>query len=183
MQFSFPFSDYGPVFQKDYDIRGAQFTIEVMNAGPSDLGATWLFRLLVKGNVLEAGPYVPKFDRELTDENVANHLAQFWGHTQMVQDAQEMAGTPEWELDRIVEKCAEFMFRYYTIEGESFDYDILAKHIDEESWTVALLPNVKNASSNTDPYERMILFYKHNDNENIQISTYNHERSFQRRNI
>lgn len=183
MQIEFPTSDFGVPFEKDYEVSGAQFTIRVLYMGVDTLGPVWLFQLIVKGNQIEGGPYHPGQDRELTDENVANHLASFWGHTQMVQDAWQLAGSSEWELDQIVEMCAAFMFRYYTMEGVPFDYDILAKRMDEESWTVALLPNVRNASSTKDPYEHMILFYKHKDRANIQISTYNHERSFQRRNI
>lgn len=84
------------------------------------------------------------------------------------------------ELDQIVEECARFMFGYYSIEAEPFDYDILAKRMDDESWTVALMPNVGNASGPTDPYERMIMFYKKFDRESIQISTFENSRNFSR---
>lgn len=164
MQFDFPFSDYGQVFEKDYEINGANFTIQVLNVGPTDLGPTWLFKLLVKGRQIEGGPYHPKFERELSDENVANQLASFWGHTKMVQDAQEFEGTPEYEMHELAKKCAEFMHGYLMrFEGHT-DYDIVAMFKSDEDWTVVLRPNyIPN---------RLFEFYKKTNMEEVEVHSY-----------
>jgi len=165
MQIEFPMSNYGSMFEKDYEIHGAAFTIQVMNVGPTDLGPTWLFKLIVKGNQIEGGPYHPKFDRELTDENVANQLAQFWGHSKMVQDAQDLEGTPEYELDKTVEKCAEWMRKYFlAVEKEHTDYDIVTKYRDDEIWVVVLRPNyIPN---------RLVEFYKEANKYHVEVHSY-----------
>lgn len=142
MQFDFPFSDYGQVFEKDYEINGANFTIQVLNVGPTDLGPTWLFKLLVKGRQIEGGPYHPKFDRELSDENVANQLGSFWGHTKMVQDAQDLEGSPEYEMHELAKKCAEFMHKYFMRErDDNTDYEIITMFKNDEEWLIVLRPN------------------------------------------
>lgn len=183
MQIEFPFSDFGEPFEKDYEVSGAKFTVRVLNMGKNDIGPTWLFMILVKGHQIEGGPYNPRFERELSDENVANQLASFWGHTKIIQDAQELAGTTDYELDQLVEKCASFMFRYYNIEGTPFDYDVLAKRMDENGWTIVLMPNVDNKYSPEEPYERGIMFDQRAGEENIRISTYERDRTFYRYHI
>lgn len=169
MKIELPFSDYGQPFEKEYTIHDATFTIRVLRVGNDGLGPTWLFQLLVKGHQLEGGPYHPKFERELTDENVANQLASFWGYSQMVQEAQKLQGTLDWELNQIVEKCADFMFGYFIRdEGEHTDYDIISKFISEEEWTVVLRPNYMP--------NRLMEFYKKADREHIQIHSYIEDR-------
>jgi len=165
MQIEFPMSDFGVPFEKDYEVSGAQFTIRVLKMGVDTLGPVWLFQLIVKGNQIEGGPYHPGYERELTDENVANHLASFWGHTQMVQDAWQLAGSSEWELDQIVEKCAQWMHTYLMHEDrEHTDYDIQLKAIGETGWCVILRPNyIPN---------RLLEFIKNTDSEEVEVHSY-----------
>lgn len=169
MQIEFPFSDYGQPFEKDYEVHESKFTIRVLRIGNDGLTPTWLFQLLVKGHQIEGGPYHPHFDRELTDENVANQLASFWGYTKMVQDAQKRQGTLDWELNQIVQKCADFMFGYFIREeGEHADYDIISKFISDEEWTVVLRPNYSP--------NHLVEFYKKSDREHVQIHVYIEDR-------
>jgi len=178
MQIEFPFSNYGQPFEKDYEMHGAKFTVRVLNVGYDNIGPVWLFALLVKGNTIEGGPYHPRVERELTDENVANHLASFWGNTQMVQDAQKMDPDPEWELNGIVEKCAKKMFEYFMSE-EPFDYDIIAKHLDKHGWDVVLLPNFETMKGYK-PGERkqtIVRFIKFPQHDGFYMGTYELERN------
>lgn len=157
---NYDMSAFKPEFEKDYEMFGAKFTIQVQNLGYNDLGPAWLFALIVKGNMIQGGPYTPHYERELTLENVANQLASFWGHGEIVQAAQDLEGSPEWELDRVVERCAAAMFRYY-MQDESFDYDIILKHMDEYGWHVMLMPNLLTAKQEL-PYgkKQPILSFK-----------------------
>lgn len=165
MQIAFPFSDFGEPYEKDYEVGGAQFTVRVLNMGKNDIGPTWLFMILVKGHQIEGGPYNPRFDRELTDENVANQLASFWGHTKIVQDAQDLLGTPEWELDAIIDKCAAWMHGYFIAENfDHTDYDIISKFICEDDWVVVLRPNYMP--------NRLVEFHKEVDNDYVEIHSY-----------
>jgi hypothetical protein len=72
-------------FSKDFDINGKQFTIELAYKGLDSLKLTarhvWIFRLVSDGLVLTAGPFHWSVsERDLTMENVANHLASFYGY-------------------------------------------------------------------------------------------------------
>lgn len=165
MQIDFPLSNYGQPFEKDYEISGAKFTVRVLNVGAHDLGPRWLFSIVVKGHTIEGGPYNPLASRDLTDENVANHLASFWGHSQLVLDAQEFSGTPEYELDLLQEKCAAWMHGYLlSEESEHTDYDIVAQSIsDDGEWSVVLRPNYMP--------NRLVEFYCE-DGVNVTIHTY-----------
>jgi hypothetical protein len=72
-------------FSKDYDINGNRFTIEVAYQGlDNEIGFipkhVWIFRLISDGLVVTAGPFRWSIsERDLSQENVANHLATFYG--------------------------------------------------------------------------------------------------------
>jgi hypothetical protein len=180
--------NWTPTFEKEYAIHGNRFRVQVENIGIINIGKgatlprhAWFYAIVVNDTrIVQATFYWDPSNRKLTDENVANQLASYWGTSEKMKERQILWEVPN-DLDKIVLKCADFMFRYYNIEGTPFDYDILRKAMDDESWTVALMPNVGNASGPKDPYERMILFYKHKDNEMIQISTFTNQRNFSRR--
>jgi hypothetical protein len=159
--------EIGSTFEKHYEVSGNEFDVHVQYQGFLPCGHngapkhTWLFVLSVKNHIVEQGPYYNNHDRELTDENVANHIASFWGTSKKIADAQEL-GEDENQaaLDAVVQRCAEAMFRYY-MQDEPFDYDIISKHMDEYGWEVMLMPNVLTAKKET-PYgkKQSILSFK-----------------------
>ena len=168
MQIQFPMSDFGQVYAKEYEIHGAKFTVEVLNVGPNDLGPTWLFRLLVKGNVIEGGPHTPQADHTLTDENVANRLASFWGHSQIVQDAQNLAGTDEYELEQLAFKCADWMHEYFMQDDSFRDFEIISTYMDENGWDIYLSPNYLP--------DRIVRFTIADDKKMAKIACYTRDR-------
>lgn len=163
---------FRPGFSKEYDFHGTKFTVEVQYLGFLYNASfrqqhTWMFAISVKGNRVVTGPFRNGWNRSLTDEAVANNLATFWGPSSQIQEAQREAGTLEYQLNEIVEKCADFMFGYLaprTKPAEHRDYDIVSKFMSEDEWSVVLRPNyIPN---------RLVEFYKKADRDHIQIHSY-----------
>lgn len=157
-------------YEKDYEISGASFTVMVERAKHLDRFTTehWRYAILVKGNVIESSVYSwdwQKQGRRLTNENVANHLASYWGHSEIVKEAQELEGSLEYQLDRIVEKCAAWMHGYFIAEDrENTDYDIINQFMDEGEWVVVLRPNYMP--------NRLMEFYKTPEMDSVEIHSY-----------
>jgi hypothetical protein len=142
-------TEFTPDFEKDYEIGGNKLRVQVQNkglmereiAGDTVVEPTWLFAIVVNGNRIVVDLFHWSTNkRDLTNENVCNHLAAFWGSSNLVTDAQKMPANPQAVLDEIVKKCAKFMFEYF-MEPEGFDYDILQAEISPYGWTVVLMPN------------------------------------------
>ena len=96
--------DFVAEFSKDYEINGNSFTIELVYQGlNSEMGFqpqhVWIFRLVSDGLVLTAGPFRWNInERDLSNENVANHLATFYGYGDYVRlkkEAQKNAKSDE----------------------------------------------------------------------------------------
>lgn len=141
--------EIGSTFEKHYETSGNEFDVHVQYQGFIPSGHqgvqkhTWLFVLSVKNRIVEQGPYYNNHDRELTDENVANHIASFWGTSKKIEEAQDL-GEDENQaaLDAVVEKCAAYMHGYFLSEThEHTDYDIVNQYMDDSEWVVVLRPN------------------------------------------
>lgn len=82
--------DFVAEFTKDYEINGNRFTIEISYQGlDRQMGFTpkhvWIFRMVSDGLVLTAGPFRWSIsERDLSNENVANHLATYYGYGDFV---------------------------------------------------------------------------------------------------
>lgn len=148
--------DFTPDFEKDYAIAGNQFSIQVQAYGIVERRWSWVYSILVKGNRIECGVfYWDPEKRNLTNENVCNHLASFWGHNEAVKEAQKLPESFKVRLDQVVEKCARFMFTYFMTDPGAFDYDILSTFMNQDGWTVILRPNP--------PDEQECILTFHND--------------------
>lgn len=162
---------FQPGFSKDYEVHGNRFTVEVQYLGFlhrsfSKQQHTWMFRISVNGHSVVTGPFHNGWDRELTDENVANNLATFWGTSEAVKQAQNFPGTVEYQLDSLVQACANWMHKFYLRDQGHTDFDIVAKHLatDNGEWTIILRPNyIKN---------RILEFYRPDQNSKIEIHSY-----------
>jgi hypothetical protein len=157
-------------YVQDYQVTGASFTVAVQRAKELDKYATeyWRYAILVKGHVIESSTYAWDWQRQgrhITNRGAANHLASFWGHSDIVKDAQELQGTFEYELDKIVEKCAAWMHGYFIAEDqEHTDYDIVNQFMDEDEWIVVLRPNYMP--------NRLMEFYKTIEMDSVEIHSY-----------
>jgi hypothetical protein len=174
-----------PEFEKDFDVNGACFTVQVEYKGivptPSeasenenDTSHRWKTAILVHGHIIESGLYHwNTTERELTMEGIANHLASFWGNTPTVQRAQKLKPV---DLDAVVENCAAFMFSYFETDASGrFDYDIRSKFMnDEGDWEVILHPNFSNRLSDV-----LVTFQHHaGEGKGITFSVYTCDRTF-----
>lgn len=159
-------ANFAPDFEKDYKIDGSQFTILVQAYGIIERRWTWIYAIDVKGHLIETGLfYWDPAKRELTNENVCNHLATFWGQNARVKEAQSFEPTFKYQLTGIVEKCAVWMHAYfYTEDREHTDYDIVNMFMNEEAWVVILRPNYLA--------NRLVEFYKPADAENVEVHSY-----------
>jgi hypothetical protein len=157
-------------YVEDYQITGASFTVAVQRAKELDRFTTehWRYAILVKGNVVESSTYSwdwQKQGRHITNKGAANHLASYWGHSDVVKNAQELEGSTEYELDMIVEKCAAFMHGYFIAEDrEHTDYDIINQFMDEGEWVVHLRPNYMP--------NRIMEFYKTPEMDKVEVHSY-----------
>lgn len=140
--------EIGSTFDKHYEVSGNHFDVHVQYQGFQPAGHqavprhTWLFALSVNGTVVEQGPYYNYHDRELTDENVANHIASFWGTSNKIAEAQELGlDLNEATLDELVFKCADWMHTYFMQTDEFRDFDVISKYADEDGWEIYLSPN------------------------------------------
>lgn len=159
-------ANFAPDFHKDYKIHGNRFTIYVQTYGIIERRWTWAFGIDVKGNLVESGLfYWDPAKRDLTNENVCNHLATFWGPSAKIKEAQKLEPTFEYQLIELTEKCAEWMHAYfYTEDREHTDYDIVNKFMDNEGWVILLRPNYLA--------NRLVEFYKPADAENVEVHSY-----------
>jgi len=148
--FEFP-ADFNAMFQKEYVVSGNSFTIQVQEMPmltKEKAGAhacfVWAFRILVNGNNIVEGPYYWSVDkRRLNLENVANHLASFWGHSETVEVAQGLAENNEEALNVLVFKCADWMHTYMMQEEAFRDFEIINKFMDSQGWHIMLSPNYR----------------------------------------
>lgn len=171
LTFAFP-EDFNAMFRKEFVFDGGKFTIEVMELEilPKEFAGehacfAWAFRLLVNGNIIEQGPYYWSVEkRRLTMENVANHLASYWGHTQIVKDAQDLAENNEEALNALVFKCADFMHEYFAQWGTFRDFEIITKFMDGNGWQIILSPNYIEG--------RLVEFSKGAQDKYITVETY-----------
>lgn len=171
-------ADFVPAFIKSYTMSGSKFEIHLQPKGlqPHEIDGKsellWLFAVMVNGHLVTSGPFHwDPAGKALTDENVANRLASFWGPSDDVKKAQTLAPLPEHKLEELLEKCRAFMFEYF-MRVEGFDYDILRAWTDGDNWTIVFLPNAEGLE------DRMIMFNKEKDEPKVQVSTFIEERSF-----
>jgi hypothetical protein len=174
--FEFP-ADFNPQFQKEYTVSGSKFTIQVQERGiiPKQVAGDhsvffWAFVILVNGNRVVDGPYYWSFEkRRLTLENVANHLASFWGTSKQVEDAQGLAENNEEALNVLVFKCADWMHKYFMQDDEFRDFDIVSKHMDENGWEIYLSPNYRT--------DRILRFTIADDKQFVSVTSYTTDRT------
>lgn len=175
--FEFP-ADFNPQFQKEYTVSGSKFTIQVQERGivPKEIAGDhavffWAFVILVNGNRVVDGPYYWSFEkRRLTLENVANHLASFWGTSKQVEDAQGLAENNEEALNVLAFKCADWMHNYFgqNEPGDLRDFEIVSKFMDGNGWEIFLSPNYISG--------RILEFSKRVDEEFVSITSYTTDR-------
>jgi len=141
-------ADFDPDFSKSYDIKGNKFDVQIQEAGntydhPSSFLPVqkWLFAIVVNGHRVEGGPFhVDNRIHGLTNENVANRIASFWGESDVVKKAQGLP--PKFDLDKIMWKCAEYTKKYIELEeDELFEFDCLQKDLQDGDWFIIISPH------------------------------------------
>lgn len=60
------------VLEKTYEALDIRVTVALVEKG------SWTYEVYQDETMITSGPYAPKFDRELTLENVANHVATWY---------------------------------------------------------------------------------------------------------
>lgn len=143
--------DFNPTYRKDYTERnnGIHYEVWVQNKGLQKEKAgqaphlLWIFVVWAKGRMVEAGPFRwDPSERELTDENVCNNVATFYGDSEQVRMGKPNRRLqPSGLLDELVEKCRAYMFKtYYEPSGTGIDpgYTIHTAVIDDGSWEIML---------------------------------------------
>lgn len=171
VQFIFP-ADFNPMFRKEYVVSGNKFVVEVQELGIAPKRATgaqlcfhWAFRILVNGNNIMQGPYYWGVDkRQLTMENVANHLATYWGHSKEVEEAQGLAENNEEVLNDLCFKCAAWMHEYFMQTDAFRDFEIIHKFMDENGWAIMISPNYLPG--------RILEFTKVADHAKVAVTSY-----------
>jgi hypothetical protein len=108
-EFTLP-DDFNPSFSKNYQMGNNSLEVRVQYRGIVEEDSApvhqWAYVVLVHGLQINAGLFHwDPSERELKDENVANHLASFWGPSELVtqanQDVQNLY-TPEMQAVALV---------------------------------------------------------------------------------
>lgn len=170
----------GRPYQKNYEIAGNRFTVQVAYQGDIPMGhlaqimGTWFFNLVVNNVVVEMGFWRDLRDQRPSNDDVCDSLAQFWHDSEKIKQAQ-ILGEDENKaaLEEIVKKCAKRMFYYFMRNEEPFDYEILHQHMDEIGWDVILTPNI-----NLPGRKQMILhFSQMQSHDGVWVRSYELEHS------
>lgn len=131
-------------FTKSYNRNGKQFTIQTQYRGVSSDGVDegepkdiWRYQLLVDDQIVRAGPFRWKIsERNLSSENVANHLASWFEHMdleQLKEDAKSVliTGTPNEKAQFIV--WMEF-YENHLPEVKLGQVEVLSSSVIGDDW-------------------------------------------------
>jgi hypothetical protein len=157
--------NFAPDFEKDYAIAGNRFTVQVKAYGILERRWTWVYRISVKGNQIEVGVFYwdPK-NRDLTNENVCNHLASYWGHNEKIKAAQKLEPSDEVKMEELIFKCAEWMHKHFRQSEEFQDFEVIQRFMDGNGWEITLSPNYIHG--------RILEFSQKTGDDFIQINSY-----------
>jgi len=166
MSFELP-ENFTPDFEKAFMIAGNRFSIQVQAYGVIDRRWTWIYSIVVKGHSVSPGLFYWSVnnDKELTNENVANRLASFWGHSEAVKDAQKLEPTDDVKLGELIFQCADWMHEYFGQSTEEFrDFEVVRRFMDDNEWEIILSPNYLHG--------RLVGFSKKNGDDNVKVVSY-----------
>lgn len=163
--------DFNPDFSKWYTVHERSFLISVEYMGDVEGKDRWHFAIHMGTNAdtqIEAGIFTwDSSVRVLSDENVCNHLATFYGESEQVRTGKPLPDE-DFEMDVIIAKCAAHMFMTMDPITEPVkgipDYDIIESVIDETGWRVILFCDI--APSRLFEYRHM------NDKKTVTVNTY-----------
>lgn len=89
--------NFAPGFQKEYNLHDYTYQVQIQNRGLADENPSivphlvWLFRVRVNEIPVEEGVFRwDPSDRKLSDEEVADQVAAFYGHSEQVTNAAQL---------------------------------------------------------------------------------------------
>lgn len=139
MNYTLP-EDFKPEYNKDFEVKENRFEVRLQNKGlvTKQNGAPvleWIFVITVDGKPVEAGEFHwDPSERKLTDENVANHLATFYGESDQVVKANKDIS----QLSKLVMLCAGYATRELVPIREEVEYNVVLEKIEGDSWRIIL---------------------------------------------
>lgn len=137
--------DWQPTYKQPYESEDKRFEIWLSYEGIQSLGSPmhlWITALVVRGIILDAGPfYWDPSDRELTNENVANHMITWWKDADfgaMLEAAAEEY--KKWGFDPKIRAVALVDMMYYPAVDVDFEIVWFTKIGD--SWKILICNSV-----------------------------------------
>lgn len=139
MNYTLP-DDFNPEYTKDFEVLGNYFKILLQSKGlvenPGNAPVLeWIFAITVEETVVVSGPF--HWDpsaRKLNNENVANHLATFFGESEQVVTANKQRS----QLSKIVQLCAGYATRELVPMRAEVEYNVVHEKAEGDSWRIIL---------------------------------------------